>query len=180
MIVLRTQARPYANALFELSLEEETIESWHRVLSLLATVIQNEDVQEMLRVRSIDSKEWVTWIQSLKPELLNHPTVGNFLSLLAEKRRLHLLPQIHALFEEQWRKSKHEQRFSVTSPTKWDKAQAKTFSDFLEKRFDCQAEVVFKTDPAMLGGVAVEGEGWSLDCSVKGWLAQLRAELSTT
>jgi F-type H+-transporting ATPase subunit delta len=178
MIVLKTQARPYANALFELASEENTCESWHKILATLSVVIDNAEVRVMLKIRSIEPKEWVTWIQSLKPDLLEKKEVGNLLLLLAEKRRLFLMPEIYKFFEAEWRRSKNEKRFTVMVPTKWGKAQSQDFSHFLSKRFSCKAGVNFETHPEMLGGIEVVGEGWRLDYSVKGWLAQLRSQLS--
>jgi F-type H+-transporting ATPase subunit delta len=179
MIALKTRARPYANALFELACEEDACAFWHNILATLSAIIKNADVQEILKIRSIQPKEWVTWIQSIKPELLGKKEIGNLLSLLAEKRRLFLLPEIFNLFEGQWRASKNEKRFTAIAPLKWDKKQSEQFHAFLNKRFACEAEVRFESDPDMLGGVKVLGEGWSLDYSARGWLEQLRAQLSS-
>ena len=179
MMVLKTQARPYANALFELASEQGTCAAWHTILGVLSVVVQNTEVKPLLKVRTIEPKEWVSWIQALKPDLLKNKEVANLLQLLAEKRRLDLLPEISNLFEAAWRHSKNEQRFTVLAPTKWDKAASQRFRDFLSKRFSCTAEVTFTTHPDMLGGVEVLGEGWRLDYSARGWLEQLRAQLSS-
>ncbi len=178
MIALKTRARPYANALFELACEENTCASWHTILATLSAIIKNAEVQAMLKIRSIEPKAWIIWIQSIKPNLLEKKEIGNLLSLLAEKRCLFLLPEIFNLFEAQWRASKNEKHFTVIAPIKWDKKQSDQFQAFLSKHFDCKATVRFKSDPEILGGVKVLGEGWCLDYSVRGWLEQLRAQLS--
>lgn len=179
MMILKTRARPYANAVFELACEEDACQPWHDILFELSAVIKNPEVQAFLKIRTIEPKDWVEWILSLKPELFDKKEVGNLLLLLAEKRRLFLLPEIFNLFEAAWRNSKNEKRFTVTTPIKWDKADAQRFRDFLNKRFACQAEVSFESHPEILGGVEVLGEGWRLDYSVRGWLQQLRGQLSS-
>jgi F-type H+-transporting ATPase subunit delta len=179
MIALKTQARPYANALFELASEEDNCQGWHTVLTILRAVIDNDDVREMLKVRSIAAKEWVEWIQSIHPEWLGKKEVGNLLLVLAEKRRLLLLPAIFQLFDAKWRESKNEKRFQVNVPKAWTQAESQRFRDFLNKRFACQAEVSVEVHPEILGGAEVIGEGWRLDYSLRGWLEQLREQLSS-
>jgi F-type H+-transporting ATPase subunit delta len=175
--MLKTQARPYANALFELACEEDACAAWHAILSLLAAVVRDPEVGALLSVRSIEAEEWVKWIQSLKPDLLGRAEVHNFLQLLALRRRLFLLPDILNLFEAAWRKLKNEQRFTVIAPTKWDKAGSEQVRKFLSRRFDCQAEVTFERHSEMIGGLEILGDGWHLDYSVRGWLEQLRSQL---
>src|SRR5579863_1878663 len=94
----KTQARPYARAIYEIALEQDNCAHWHQVLALLRDIIRDKAVANLLQRRSITPQDWVKWIQSLKPEVLGDDRIGNFLWILAEKRRLPLLPVIYDLF----------------------------------------------------------------------------------
>jgi len=177
MISPKTQARPYAKAIFEIAKTQDSCAHWHHVLAILRDIAQNAAVAALLPKRAIDPHDWVKWLQSLKPDLLGDKMIGNFLLILAQKRRLQLLPAIYDSFDALWRADKNEQRFVVKATKPWEKANKQDMQAFLAKQFDCNPEIEFKEDPSLLGGVEILGEGWRLDYSYRGWLEQLRTAL---
>src|SRR5690625_6844761 len=88
-----TLARPYARAAFDYALESEDLAGWSRQLTLLAALVTEQRVGSALSSPSLSSPEQAELVLGLAGDALTRP-VQNFLHILAENRRLPLLPAV--------------------------------------------------------------------------------------
>ena len=88
-----TLARPYAKAVFETAMAEKDLGSWSNTLSLLTAVAANDKVHAQLSDPALTAEDQSQLLISLSGAEL--PEKGqNLVKLLAENKRLVLLPEI--------------------------------------------------------------------------------------
>src|SRR5262245_44532507 len=92
-----TLARPYARAAFEAAQEHKDFERWSQMLAAAATTVADERVVKLLSSPRVQPTDLVELIA----EASGADEHGrNFLNTMAQNRRLGVLPEVAALYEE--------------------------------------------------------------------------------
>lgn len=99
--------------------------------------------------------------------------------MLAENKRVHILPQISQLFE--YLKAQHEGilEAKIASAFEMDAKQLKKLTDDLERKFNRKIEPKVSVDPELIGGVKVEVGDEVFDASVRGKLESMTIALKS-
>ncbi len=172
MAELRTLARPYAKAAFQSANETSQVQAWSEQLNALAALCQQDKVAELLASSAIEATDKASRLAGLLGDDLQGAQ-QNFLSILAEYKRLPLLPAIAELFEEL--KAAQEQLVEVNISTAFalpaDSEQK--LVDALKQKLQREVRVQTQVDSALLGGVLVRAGDVVIDGSVKGRLGKL-------
>lgn len=105
------------------------------------------------------------------------PKAGRFLRLLQQHKRLDLLAEIVAAFPEAWSDRLGVVTYEVTSAVPLTEAQAARLARGLEAAEKRPVRLVPRTDPAILGGLALRKGHIVYDASVEGELTALRERL---
>jgi F-type H+-transporting ATPase subunit delta len=103
---------------------------------------------------------------------------GQFLTEMAEQRRLVLLPEVLQLFEMLKRESESQLLVKVTSAMTLDAAQSEQLKASLKRRFKREIELETSVDASLLAGVVIDTGTEVIDGSARGRLAQLAGALS--
>jgi F-type H+-transporting ATPase subunit delta len=98
MAELSTLARPYAKAAFEYAVAGKNLKGWSNSLKILVAVCQSERVLSLLSSPSSTSAQQAKLMTEICGDEINEETKG-FVSVLAENKRVKLLPQISKQFE---------------------------------------------------------------------------------
>ena len=98
MAELSTLARPYAKAAFEYAVAGKNLKDWSNSLKILVAVCQSERVLSLLSSPSSTSAKQAKLMTEICGDEINEETKG-FVSVLAENKRVKLLPQISKQFE---------------------------------------------------------------------------------
>ena len=98
MAELTTLARPYARAAFEVALQDSALDEWSRMLSLSAEIAGQDEVSVVLASPSLSTEQISESFIKVCGDELN-VKAKNFVQVLAENKRLVLLPEISILFE---------------------------------------------------------------------------------
>ena len=172
MAELTTLARPYAKAVFELAREQSQLGNWSEILSLLAVVAQDERVQALLSHPSITADAKAQAIIEVSGEKLGEAG-KNFVRLLAENKRLSLLPEISELYENL--KAQQEATVDVVVETAFELSAEQTdrLIKSLQAKLQRSVNLETVTNKALLGGVVIRAEDLVIDASVRGRLAKL-------
>lgn len=178
MAELTTVARPYAKAAFQFADENGALAEWSAMLKFLAAVTQQDAVAQFLENPKVTSDRKAEGFRKLCADKLN--TAGNnFVSLLAENKRLPALPEISALFET----LKSEKELSVdtviTSAFPLSPEQTNKLADSLKKKLGREVNVTTAVDSSILGGVVIKAGDLVIDGSVRGKLAKLADTLNS-
>src|SRR5690606_8374769 len=133
MSQLTTLSRPYARAAFEVANAAGALPQWSRMLRILSTVVSQAEVARYLAAPTVSTDQKAQQIVELCGDELD--TQGrNFVKVVADNKRLPLLPEISRLFEEM--KAAQERTLEVDVVSAYaltDSAEAK-LADALRNR----------------------------------------------
>ncbi|EGV36843.1 F0F1 ATP synthase subunit delta [Neisseria weaveri] len=176
MAEFATIARPYAKALFGLAQEKNQIESWLGGLKELASVVQQEKVASLIDQPEKSAVDKVDALAELVG--LSDVNLKNFVTVLAEQKRLQVLPEIYAQYQDLTLALNHTKRAVITSAYALTDTQLAELTADLQKRFGTELVVSTQTDPELIGGVKVEIGDQVLDLSLQGKLNALYAAMT--
>lgn len=177
MAELSTLARPYARAAFEYANTEGALNEWLTELQLIAAVVSDAAVQGLLGDPSLTTdKQADAFVDLLGDEL--GESRKRFLHVLAENRRLGLVPNILTQFAQL--KAQREQSVDVemVSPFEVPDAVRDRIAQALGKRLDREVVVSTSIDSSLLGGVLIRAGDLVIDGSVRGRLNKLAEALT--
>ena len=103
---------------------------------------------------------------------------GNFLALLADNRRLSLLPEIAGLYDELRFEAERVVKAHVTSAAALPAGELDTIKAALRKRFGREVELTTAVDESLIGGAVIDAGDVVIDGSLRGKLGRLQAALS--
>ena len=98
--------------------------------------------------------------------------------MLADNRRLVLLPEIAALYDELKADAERVVRATVTSAQPLDAAELEKIRASLRRRFGQDVEVATAVDAALIGGAVIDAGDIVIDGSIRTKLARLGAALA--
>ncbi|MRI33415.1 F0F1 ATP synthase subunit delta [Endozoicomonas sp. OPT23] len=169
---LTTCARPYAKAAFELAKEKNQLNEWSQMLTLSAAVSRHESVAELLAdpASSGDSKA-DAFIKLCEGSLTAE--FENYIRILANKKRISLLPYIEFLFEQMKAQDQSYQDIEVISAYPLNEDQQQKIAKQVEKRLGRSVRMHTQIDSYLIGGVIVKAGDLVIDSSVRARLNQL-------
>jgi F-type H+-transporting ATPase subunit delta len=171
MAELTTVARPYATAAFNFAVEQKAVADWQQMLVFAGEVAQN-DVMEGLLSGSTAAEQLAEMFINICGEQLN--TEGqNLIKVLAENKRLSVLPEIAELYAELKAEYEKEIDVDVTSATELSSEQQGKISTALEQRLARKVKLNCNVNPALVAGVVIKAGDTVIDGSVKSKLNRL-------
>lgn len=175
MSELTTVARPYAIAAFDFALENSAIDAWQGMLMFAAEVAKNTSMHHYLS-GAMAAEVTTEVFNSICGEQLDEKG-QNFVKILAQNKRLELLPEISALFTAL--KVEHEKQINidVVSAAVLSDAQLTKLSDALAKRFDRKVQLNCSVDPTLIAGMIIKAGDTVIDGSVNSQLNRLNDAL---
>jgi F-type H+-transporting ATPase subunit delta len=176
MAELATIARPYAQAVFSLAQATSSLAEWSEMLGLLAEVVKNETIRDLLRSKRIERQQLTGLLLAISDGHLRDEG-KSLLKILADNHKLILLPEISRQYEQL--KAAQEGYISVEVVSTYAvKAQHKQqITDALQKRLGKEVKIETQIDRRLLGGWLIRIGDQVLDLTVRGRLQQIGAEL---
>ena len=171
-----TIARPYAEAVFAHADEKGNLELWHEMLTFLSSVIEDEAFAEIVSNPLIDQQAMSELLLEVAGGRVNEEG-GNLIRLLVQNRRLYVLPEIKALFEELKADKEKVMAVHVTSAYVLKPAQEKLIADALKAKLGRDVTITSEKDAELIGGIHIRAGDMVIDGSVRGKLQQLANEL---
>ena len=101
-----------------------------------------------------------------------------FLGLLVDNRRVSLLADIAALFEEHKRESERVLQVTLRSASEIPATQVDAIKVALKKRFGREIDMQQRIDPSVIGGAVIDAGDLVIDGSVRGRLERLEQALT--
>lgn len=175
---LSTVARPYARAAFSQALNESSgLETWSRMLKMLAATVQEESVSVVLDNPSMTTIDETRFLIDLLGEELSQYG-QNFVTVLSEYGRTELLPEISDLFE--LLKAHHEQSLDVEIVSAFEVGEGdkELLEKALKEKLQRDVQISTEVDESLIGGVLIKAEDTVIDNSVRGKLEKLSHALS--
>jgi F-type H+-transporting ATPase subunit delta len=117
-------------------------------------------------------------IEKLVARLGASRIVRNFLFVVVDNQRTHLLPEILQTYEDVLRQRQGMAEAEVTSAAELTAPQKTVLQQTLEKMTGRKIQAKYSLDPALLGGAVVRIGDTIYDGSVRNRLNQMRARLA--
>jgi F-type H+-transporting ATPase subunit delta len=177
MAEIRTLARPYAEAVFELAKGGKALAPWSGMLAFVATVAADENIRRLSDDPRVDRARFLELLLDVCGKNVSDEG-ANFIRLLVENRRLNLLPEIVAQYEALRAEAEARVEASVVSAFPLEGAQIETLGAALRRKFGRDVNLTARVDKTLLGGVVIRAGDLVIDGSIRGRLAELAAYLS--
>ncbi len=177
MAELSTIARPYAQAVFAIAKGEGKYREWSGLLQRLAAIVLDPRVESLIGNTTVKKERIAAFICDVAGDKLA-ASGRNFVSVLADNRRLNTLPQIAMQFEELRAAAESTQDAEVLSAFEVDAAQKQAISAALQKRLGRKVNLVCKIDPSLLGGAIIRAGDLVIDGSALGRLHKLSTRVA--
>ncbi|MFA5633172.1 MAG: F0F1 ATP synthase subunit delta [Porticoccaceae bacterium] len=176
MAELSTLARPYAKAVFEYAEAAGALEPWSALLTVLGTVVADPKVEQLLASPTVSTAEQAAALIDICAEALDDKG-RNLVLLLAENRRLRLLPYIREQFEVLKLQRQKSVNVELVSATPLDQEQQDKLIGALARKLDRSVNATVSVDPSLLGGVLIRAGDTIIDGSIRGRLTKLAEAL---
>ncbi len=169
-----TLARPYARAAFETARQHQAFERWSQMLAAAAATVGDARVVKLLSSPRVQPGDLVELIA----EASGADEHGrNFLGTLAQNRRLGVLPEIAAIYEELRAEVENITDVHVTSAVQLDEAQRARLAAALKKRLQREVRLHCAVDARLIGGAIVRAGDFVIDGSLKARLERLASQI---
>lgn len=174
----RTLARPYAKAAFELAMAENATDRWNDMLDLASAAVTDPSLAGLLGSPHASDSQIVQILLDTANGAFDDDRFKGFLGVMADNKRLSLLPEIAELYRALREEADGLLRVRVVSAFALDEDQATRLKTALAKRFDREILLETEVDKSVIGGAVVYAGGQVIDGSLKDRLAKLSNSLS--
>lgn len=178
MAELTTLARPYARAAFEHALANGALDAWAAGLATAAAVAREERAAALLGSPGYTAAHKAAALIETCGEALPDGA-ANFIRVLAENRRLPLLPHIHELFLGLKAAQERAIDLQLTSAFEISPEQAARLAEVMGRKLQREVRVNTAVDRALIGGIVIRTDDLVIDGSVRGRLARLSEAMNS-
>jgi len=176
MADLATLARPYANAAFDVARSSAQLAVWARSLGLMAAATAEPKLQAMIGSPSIDATHKAGIISDLCGDDITE-MLERFVRVLAENKRLALLPNIFAQFEALRAQEEKSLDVEVISAFEMSDEEKQSLTAALKVRFERDIRLEGSVDSSLLGGAIIRAGDTVIDGSVRGKMQKMTETL---
>ena len=178
MAELSTLARPYAKAAFEYALAEIDLAGWSKQIGTAAAVAQDATMLKILSSPSLTAEQRSKALLDICGDAISAKG-RNFIRVLADNKRLALLPDIAVLFEQFKANQEKSVDVDVVSAFPLEPAVAERLAQALRGKLQREVTINASVDSALIGGVLVRAGDVVIDGSVRGRLAKLALAMNS-
>lgn len=172
-----TIARPYAQALFQSADRSGELAAWSGRLAAMAQVAADPDMRLCMSNPKLTAQQLIELFLAACRQ--DGAQSRNLVRVLVENRRLALIPEIRALFEQLKNQREGVLDARVFSAFPLDAAQKDALVADLEHKFKRRVMASVEVDPELIGGVKVVIGDQVIDASVRARLAAMAAALKS-
>ena len=159
-----TIARPYAEALFQISLNEG--EKFEDELNFLATVLRDKNLNLYLSNPTVSKDKGKKFVLSFLPENFNQ-SLKNFFELLVDNSRVVFFEEIIQQFHNLENEHNKILEAKILSAFELLENQKDSIKKRLEKKFDKKVVLSCIVDKTLIGGVTIIIGDYVVDGSIK-------------
>jgi F-type H+-transporting ATPase subunit delta len=172
-----TTARPYAKAIFALARQDNSLADTADGLIIGAQVVADPRVHALLGSPHVTPAQLSELVNGIAGSKLDEHG-RDFITLLAQNRRLGFLPEIAALFAQMKAEVENAMDVDVTSATALTPDQESRYAAALQRKLGRSVRLRTKVDQGLLGGAVLKAGDLVIDGSIKGRLERLATELT--
>ena len=176
---MKSASLQYANALADIALAQGAAEPASKQLADFGAVYaESAELRNFLASPAVDRAAKHGVIEKLAARLGGSKIIRNFLFVIVDHRRTHILPEIIAAFQDVIRRRQGIAEAEISSAVELSATQKAEFAFTLERLTGKRVESKFLLEPGLLGGAVVRLGDTIYDGSLRNRLNKLRARLA--
>lgn len=176
---MKSASLQYANALSDVALAQGAADSALKQLADFGAAFAiSPELRNFLTSPAVPREAKHAVIEKISARVGVGKIIRNFLFVIADHQRTHILPEIIAAFEGVIRRRQGIAEAEISSAVELSTAQKKRFAQTLERLTGKKIQAKYSLDPALLGGAVVRVGDTVYDGSVRNSLNELRARLA--
>ncbi|QIQ41634.1 MAG: F0F1 ATP synthase subunit delta [Buchnera aphidicola (Microlophium carnosum)] len=176
MSVANTIARPYAQAIFEIAIQNNSIERWKKILIFIKMIASFKKVRNFLS-GALSPQQLSLIFTTISSDIIDE-NAKNFIRLLAENQRFKILDNILEQFIQLEACYKNIIIVELRSAFSLGEKQISKIRKILEQFFSRKAQFTCKVDPEILDGMIIKVNDTVFDLSIQNHLKQLSDALN--
>lgn len=168
-------AARYASALFDLAKEGGALQALESDATALSETLANsEELRAVIASPVISREDQGKALAAIAARLGLSTLMSNTIALMADKRRLFVLPQFVTQLADLIAEEKGEVTAEVSAARALTAAQSKKLAETLKARVGKTVKLKTTVDESLIGGLVVKLGSTMIDTSVKAKLAALQ------
>ncbi|MDA1129367.1 MAG: ATP synthase F1 subunit delta [Chloroflexi bacterium] len=167
----------YAQAIFDLALENDQVEQWGADLEVVAEVFEDADFTALMKHADMAAADKLKATASVLASI--NPLVRNLVDLLVSKNSVDSISGVHSGYIKLLDQRLGRQRVEITSAVPLETGETDRISSFVSGLIKAEVVLTTKVDESILGGLVIQIGDQLLDGSAKTRLEGLRRRLHT-
>ena len=168
-------AERYATAVFEIAKENKTLSKLEGGLDDLSSALDDSaELRDLISSPLYSRDDQAKAIAEISGKMGLQPVLKNTLALMAEKRRLFVLPQLIAHLRDMIAEDKGEVTADVVTAKPLTKTQSEKLAKTLAARVGKDVKINAAVDKSLVGGLVVKVGSKMIDTSIASKLASLQ------
>ena len=169
--------RRYAQAIFDLALENNQVEQWGDDLAVVAEAFQDAEFTALMKHADMSSANKLAATASVLAGV--NALVRNLVDLLVSKNSVDSIAGVYTGYTELLDRHLGRQRVEITTAVPLESAETERISAFVTGLAGQEVVLTTKVDESIIGGLVIQIGDRLLDGSTKARLDGLRNKLHT-
>jgi len=170
-------AKRYAQAIFELAIQEDQVDQWAEDLQFVAQVLSDEEFGALLRHADVPQNQKTRALDSVLTEI--HPMVRNLGALLVTRGAVNSMVGVSIGYKNLLDEYRGRQQVEVTSAVPLTNEEVERIRQFVADIIKKEVVVVPQVDEDILGGVIIQIGDRLLDGSTRARLEGMRKQIKS-
>ncbi|MCH8989531.1 MAG: ATP synthase F1 subunit delta [Chloroflexi bacterium] len=167
----------YAQAIFDLALENGQAEQWGEDLAVVAEVFEDPEFTALLKHADVPAANKLAATASVLAGI--NPLVRNLVDLLVSKNSVGSIAGVYSGYGELLDRHLGRQRVEITTAVPLESAETDRISSFVNGLINNEVVLTTMVDESIIGGLVIQIGDRLLDGSTKARLDGLRNRLHT-
>lgn len=177
---MKSASLQYANALADIALQQGAAEATtQQLVGFGALYAESAELRNFLSSPAVSREAKHRVIEKLLARSGGSKIVRNFLFVVADNQRTHVLPEIISTFQDVLRQRQGIAEAQISSAVELSPEQKREMASTLERITGRRVEASFSQDPKLLGGAVVRVGDTIYDGSLRHKLNDLRTRLAS-
>ena len=171
----RVSGQRYAQAIFELALQNDQLELWSNDLRLADQVLQDEEFRAFLSHAEVPLERKINAVNTVLESV--DPLVKNLVALLVTRGVASLMHDVQTAYNRLVDAHRGRQQVEVTSAVPLSDQELERITRFASNLINKEVVVSTQVDESILGGVVIQIGDQLLDGSTRSRLEALRKQI---
>ena len=168
----RVSGKQYAQAIFQLALENSQLDEWASDLQLVSQVLQDPDFRAFLNHADVRVEEKVKSIGVVLRDI--HPLMQNLVNVLVTKGLVDVASDLEASYNALLDQHRGRQRVEVVTAVPLGDAELGRITQFVTDLTQKEVVLSAEVDESIMGGIVIQVGDQLLDGSTRSQLEALR------